>query len=44
MTREAIAYALIGLIIATALPWLGFIHTRRKRERLRRQGIKGHGH
>jgi hypothetical protein len=44
LTRELVAYALIGLTTATALP-LYLSHRRRAhRERLRRRGIKTHGH
>ncbi|WBH15249.1 hypothetical protein [Sphingomonas radiodurans] len=43
-TREIIAYGLIGLLFVIAVPWLGFTLARRKRERLRRQGIKTYGH
>ena len=42
--RELIAYGLIGLIVAIALPVLGRIWIRRKREKLRRRGIKRYGH
>lgn len=43
-TREMIAYGLIGLLLVVAVPWIGVTMTRRKRERLRRRGIKTYGH
>lgn len=43
-TREIIAVGLIiGAVILFA-PWLGCFIFRRKREKLRRRGIKRHGH
>jgi hypothetical protein len=43
-TREIIAYGLIGLIIAAAIPIISIALVRRKRQKLRRRGIKTHGH
>jgi hypothetical protein len=43
-TREIIAYGLIGLVVMTLVP-VGIVgHIRRKRKKLRRRGIKQHGH
>ena len=44
MTRELIAYGLIGLIVLIGLPLATRAWIARKRLRLRRQGIKRHGH
>jgi hypothetical protein len=44
ITRELIAYSLICLIVVAAVPWAGMTLSRRKREKLRRQGIKRYGH
>jgi hypothetical protein len=44
ITRELIAYALIGLVVAAAIPLAGLTWQRRKRLKLRRQGIKRYGH
>ncbi len=44
ITRELVAYGLIGLIAVVALPWIGVTMNRRKREKLRRRGIKTYGH
>lgn len=44
LSREMVAY---GIIVVTALigaPWLGYILRKRKREKLRRRGIKQYGH
>lgn len=43
-TREMIAYGLIGLIVLISVPVLVSAYSRRKREKLRRQGIKRYGH
>lgn len=44
ITRELIAYSLIGLVVVVAVPWIGVTFSRRKREKLRRRGIKTFGH
>lgn len=44
ITREMIAYGLIAMTIAIVLPWLAVVWVRRKRQKLRRQGIKAFGH
>jgi type II secretory pathway pseudopilin PulG len=43
-TREIVAYGIVGIIVVVAIPWL--IHTvnQRRREKLRRRGIKRYGH
>jgi hypothetical protein len=44
LTREMIAYAIIGAIIIVAAPTGMAYLRRRKRDRLRRRGIKTYGH
>lgn len=44
ISREMIAYGLMGLIVAVAIPIAGMAMTRRKRDKLRRRGIKRYGH
>lgn len=44
MTREAIAYLLIGLILVIGIPVSVALLRRRHRTRLRRRGIKRYGH
>ena len=44
LSREVIAYAIIGTICAIGLPWAVYVSRRRKREKLRRAGIKTYGH
>lgn len=44
ITREAVAYGIIALVLAVAIPLLIFGARRRRREKLRRRGIKTHGH
>lgn len=44
VSRELIAYGLIGLVAAILAPWLGRMVVKRRRERLRRRGIKRYGH
>lgn len=44
ITRELVAYGLIGLIVLAAVPWIGVTLARRKRVKLRRRGIKTYGH
>jgi hypothetical protein len=43
-TRELVAYAIIGCILLVGTPILLSVRKRRKRERLRRRGIKTYGH
>lgn len=42
--REIVAFGLIIGMVALFGPWLGYFAFRRKREKLRRRGIKRHGH
>jgi len=44
LDRELVAYALIGAMFLVATPLLIVNMRRRKREKLRRRGIKTHGH
>jgi hypothetical protein len=44
ISRELIAYGLIGIIVIAAVPLIGVTMVRRKRVNLRRRGIKTHGH
>ena len=44
LSREMIAYTLMGLIGMLALPWFGIALRRRHRDKLRRRGIKRFGH
>jgi len=39
-----IAYALIGLTVVIAIPVITTVVQRRKRDKLRRRGIKRYGH
>jgi hypothetical protein len=43
MYREWIAYGLIAAILAIGIPWLIVVAVRRKREKIRRRGIKNYG-
>ncbi|WP_258891661.1 hypothetical protein [Sphingomonas sp. SUN019] len=44
MDREVIAYGIIALITVLGLPLMARLWVRRRREKLRRQGIKRYGH
>ncbi|MDJ0276739.1 hypothetical protein QLH51_08025 [Sphingomonas sp. 2R-10] len=44
MSRELLAYAIIGLVVVIGAPLLGVMLHRRKRRRLRQRGIKKYGH
>ena len=44
LSREMIAYGIVGFLLVIGLPWLGHTLRKRKRERLRRRGIKKYGH
>lgn len=44
LTREALAYAIIGIVTLMATPWLAVLWHRRQRRRLRQRGIKRYGH
>ncbi|WP_141395875.1 hypothetical protein [Sphingomonas spermidinifaciens] len=43
-TRELVAYGLIAAILVLGLPWLAITFNKRRRDKLRRRGIKRHGH
>lgn len=43
-SREIVGYLLIAAIFLVGTPWLGLTLARRKREKLRRRGIKRYGH
>ncbi|HET9509608.1 MAG TPA: hypothetical protein VFO80_00505 [Sphingomonas sp.] len=42
--REHVAYSIIIAVLAIAIPAAVVMMRRRKREKLRRRGIKTHGH
>jgi hypothetical protein len=44
LSRELIAYAIIGVVALIVIPWAIVAYRRRQRERLRRRGIKRYGH
>ena len=44
LTRELIAYAIIGVVALIVIPWAIVAHRRRQRRRLRQRGIKRYGH
>jgi hypothetical protein len=44
ISRDMIAYALIGLTVVIAIPVITTVVQRRKRDKLRRRGIKRYGH
>ena len=44
LTREMVAYAIIGAVVLTVLPFVLTMRRRRHQEKLRRRGIKRHGH
>ncbi|MBB5699365.1 hypothetical protein [Sphingomonas yantingensis] len=43
-TREIVAYGILGAIVVVAIPWLTVTISKRRRENLRRRGIKRYGH
>lgn len=44
LSRELVAYAIIGVLVIAAVP-TGIVYMRRRRrEKLRRRGIKTYGH
>ncbi len=43
-TRFAIAGGIIALVLVIAIPWSLIRYRKRKREKLRRRGIKKYGH
>lgn len=44
LTREMVAYAIIGVVLLVAIPAGVTFGQRRKRAKLRRRGIKTYGH
>lgn len=44
LEREQLAYAIIGIVLIAALAFAIPYMRRRKREKLRRRGIKKYGH
>lgn len=44
ITRELVAYAIIGTLLVVAIPTGVVVMRRRRREKLRRRGIKTYGH
>lgn len=44
LSRELIAYAIIGVVLLIGGPALGIMLQRRKRRKLRQRGIKRYGH
>lgn len=44
ISRELIAFAIIGVLAIVGVPWIAMTMRRRHRERLRRRGIKRYGH
>ena len=44
LSRELVAYAIIGVLVIVAVPTCIVVLRRRRREKLRRRGIKTYGH
>lgn len=44
LSRELVAYAIIGVLVIAAVPTGIVVMRRRRREKLRRRGIKTYGH
>jgi ABC-type polysaccharide transport system permease subunit len=44
ITRETIAYTIIAIIVVISVPVIIRMQLKRHRDRLRRRGIKRHGH
>lgn len=44
LSRELLAYAIIGVVLLLGGPALGVMLHRRKRRKLRQRGIKRYGH
>lgn len=44
LSRELLAYGIIGVVLLIGLPVLGVMLHRRKRRKLRQRGIKRYGH
>ncbi|USU04925.1 hypothetical protein NF700_16105 [Sphingomonadaceae bacterium OTU29MARTA1] len=43
-TRHTVVYVIVGFLLVTGVPALILYLRRRKREKLRRRGIKRYGH
>ncbi len=44
ISRELVAYAIVGVLLIVSVPWIAVTLRRRHRERRRRRGIKRYGH
>ncbi len=44
LTREVLAYIIIGAVLLLATPWMVVTLHRRQRRKLRQRGIKRYGH
>ncbi|PXA93120.1 hypothetical protein DMC47_22780 [Nostoc sp. 3335mG] len=44
LSRELLAYAIIGVVALVVVPWAIVAYRRRQRRRLRQRGIKRYGH
>ncbi len=44
LTREVLAYGIIGGVLLLAAPWVAVTLRRRQRRKLRQRGIKRYGH
>lgn len=44
LSRQMVAYGIIGLAFVIGLPWIAYVLRNRKRASLRRRGVKTYGH
>lgn len=44
LSRDMVAYAIIGAVLLAAVPFAVSMRRRRRQEKLRRRGIKRYGH
>lgn len=44
LSRELVAYAIIGVVLLVGIPAIVVAQRRRRRQKLRRRGIKTYGH
>lgn len=44
LSRELVAYAIIGVVLLIGIPTIAIILRNRRRRKLRRRGIKTYGH
>jgi len=44
LTREMVAYGIIGIVLLIGIPAIVVAQRKRRREKLRRRGIKTYGH